>query len=251
MTDSINAMRQDKSRRAYLAARNPDHEQIYSHSTLVYWWPVWLVGYIAAFWTNARGGWVSQDVVRQDPQSLSSAPGLMFIGVLLFVIIFTNLRLRGIYSLATVFALAFIFVLFAWLNWWDAIVAYIPQLAIHMNLGFYLVFSTLLLAIWLLSFFVFDRLTFWRVQPGQMTEEHLIGGGERSYDTRGMVFEQHGDDIFRHIVLGLGAGDLKLTTAGAKSETIEIPNVLFANRKVKNMQRLAAVTPNKPEAEAR
>ena len=250
MTNTVDVMRQDKSRRAFLAGRNPDQVTIYSHSTLVYWWPVWLTGFIAAFWTNLHGGVVYQDVARQDPSSLSSAPGLLFIGVLLFVIIFTNLRLRGIYSLATVFALAFIVVLFAWLDWWDAIVAYIPQLAVHMNLGFYLVFSTLLLAIWLLSFFVFDRLTYWRVQPGQMTEERLIGGGEKSYDTRGMVFEQHGDDLFRHIFLGLGAGDLKLTTTGAKSATLELPNVLFANRKVKKIQRLVAVTPSEPGPEA-
>jgi hypothetical protein len=59
-----------------------------------------------------------------------------------------------------------------------------------------------------------------------------------------MLFEQHGDDFFRHVVLGLGAGDLKLMTTGAKSEQIDIPNVLFANHKVKQIQRLVAVKPD-------
>jgi hypothetical protein len=31
------------------------------------------------------------------------------------------------------------------------------------------VFSTGLLIIWLMMFFVFDRLTYWRIRPGQMT----------------------------------------------------------------------------------
>ena len=53
----------------------------------------------------------------------------------------------------------------------------IPYLSVHMNTGFYLVFSTGLPIIWLMMFFVFDRLTYWRIRPGQMTVEHLIGGG--------------------------------------------------------------------------
>ena len=41
-------------------------------------------------------------------------------------------------------------------------------------------FSTFLLIIWVLAFFVFDRLKFWRVRPGQLTVEYVIGGAERS-----------------------------------------------------------------------
>jgi hypothetical protein len=59
-----------------------------------------------------------------------------------------------------------------------------------------------------------------------------------------MLFEQHGDDFFRHIVLGLGAGDLKLMTTGAKKETIEVENVLLAQRKINRIQRLVAISPD-------
>ena len=55
-----------------------------------------------------------------------------------------------------------------------------------MNTDFYLVFSTGLVIIWLVMFFVFDRRTYWRVRPGQMTVEHLIGGGAASFDTNGL-----------------------------------------------------------------
>jgi hypothetical protein len=93
-----------------------------------------------------------------------------------------------------------------------------------MNTGFYLVFSSGLLIIWLMMFLVFDRLTYWRVRPGQMTEEHLIGGGAESFDTNGLRFQKHSSDFFR-AVLGLGAGDLKATGSGERGATIEIPNV--------------------------
>jgi hypothetical protein len=78
--------------------------------------------------------------------------------------------------------------------------------------------------------------------PGQLTEEHMIGGGEQSYDTRGMLFEQRADDFFRHTV-GLGFADLLLITTGARKEEIDISNVLFANQKIRTMQRLIAIKP--------
>lgn len=120
---------------------------------------------------------------------------------------------------------------------------FIPHLSACANVGFYLVFSTALLAVWLLAFFVFDRLIVWRVRPGQMVEERLIGGQARSYDINGLVYGRRGQDLFHDIGLGFGAGDLTLTIGGANEETIQIPNVLFVNRKVKAIERLIAVKP--------
>ena len=177
--------------------------RIYSHSTLVYWWPIWFFGFLFAAISFFNGGAVELDNVRREWFHPSSALGISYVALLLLVIVFTNLKMRGMYSAMFVLAIAFISVLFAWLGWWDDITAFIPHLSVHMNMGFYLVFSTCLLALWLLSFFVFDRLVFWRVRPGQMTEEHLVGGAEQSYDSRGMLFEQRGDDLFRHLILGL------------------------------------------------
>ena len=104
----------------------------------------------------------------------------------------------------------FFVVLFAWLGWWDSILRFVPQLSARANMGFYLVFSATLLAVWLVAFFFFDRLTVWRVRPGQMIEEHLIGGQARSFDTNGLVFEKRGQGLFHDIILGMGAGDLAL-----------------------------------------
>jgi hypothetical protein len=117
-------------------------------------------------------------------------------------------------------------------------------------MGFYLLFSTALLAVWLLAFFVFDRLTVWRVRPGQMIEQRRIGGQARSYDTNGLVFEKRGQDLFHDIVLGMGAGDLTVTTGGANKQTIQIPNVLLVDRRMKAIENLIVVKPDQVRATA-
>lgn len=174
----------------------------------------------------------------------SSAIGLTYLAMLLLLIIFTNVRLRGINSIVALLTVAFITVLLAWLGWWDDIVLMIPYLWVHMNTGFYLVFSTGLLIIWSLMFFVFDRLTFWRVRPGQLTVEHMIGGGAESFDTNGLGFKKLSSDLFR-VLLGFGAGDLKVSLPGERGAVIEIPNVILADSKVRDIEKLIAVKPER------
>jgi hypothetical protein len=122
----------------------------------------------------------------------------------------------------------------------------IPYLSVHMNTGFYVVFSSGLLIIWLMMFFMFDRLTFWRIRPGQMIQEHLIGGGAESFDTNRLRFQKHSSDFFR-TALGLGAGDLMATVPGAGGTTIEIANVVFVDRKMEAIERLISVKPEHTE----
>jgi hypothetical protein len=216
--------------------------RIYSRSAIFYWWPVWVTGYILAAITAVWG----QSITLSNGTKILVHPntglGLSFIVILTLIMMLTNVKLRGIYSIVLLLSIAFVTVLFGWLGWWDRVFAFIPQLTVYMNIGFYLTFSTILFAIWAMRFLLFDRLVFWRIRPGQLTEEHVIGGGEQSYDTRGMVFEQRGNDFFRHTV-GLGAADLLLITTGARKQEIDIPNVLFADRKIKTMQRLIAIKP--------
>jgi hypothetical protein len=66
-----------------------------------------------------------------------------------------------------------------------------------------------------------------------------VGSGMKSYDTRGIVFEKIRQDLFRHWLLGLGSGDLKITLPGQRDE-IYIPNVLFVDSKVRRIQALIA-----------
>lgn len=189
--------------------------RIYSHSPLFYWWPAWVVGFVFALVT-AVGGEKVPIGIHDYWVHPNKAIGVTFTAVLLVVILFTNITLRGLWSVVTVMGIAIVAILLAWLGLWDDVVDLIPILGIHMNLGFFVTFSTILFLIWAMAFFVFDRLTFWRVRPGQMTFERMIGGGEKSYDTRGMVFEKYLEDFFKHILLGLGMGDLRIMTSGAR-----------------------------------
>lgn len=216
--------------------------KIYGHSTLLYWWPAWASGFVLAL-LNAGQEKLLPTAAGAQP---SSALGLTYVAVLLLLIVFTNVRLRGINSVVTLITLAFIAVLLAWFGWWDNIARMIPYLHVHMNTGFYLVFSSGLLIIWLMMFFVFDRLTYWRIRPGQMTEERLIGGGAETFDTNGLRFQKHSSDFFR-VVLGLGAGDLMATASGGRGTPIEIPNVIFADRKVEAIEKLISVKPERTE----
>jgi hypothetical protein len=218
--------------------------RLYSHSTLLYWWPVWLFGYLFAVLTYFKGGYVELDEVRRDIFHQNSGIGLTFVFILFIVILFTNIKLRGIYSLTLILGTGLLVALLALAGWWDDVLAFIPYLSIHMNMGFYVVFSTLLLVTWLLSVFFFDRLTYFVVRPGQLIRMNRIGGGEETWDSRGMLVEERADDYFRHYLLGLGSGDLTLTTSGAKKETIYIPNVVFADHKADIIQRLIAVEPS-------
>ena len=145
---------------------------------------------------------------------------------------------------AVILTVMFVTVLFAYLGWWEEILSWNRYLAIYMNMGFYVLFSTALFVMWVLAFFVFDRTHFWRVRPGQLTVEYIIGGAEKSYDTRGMVVESLPKDLFRHWILGLGAGDIRVLTSGPRSEEFIIPNVVFSYRKVLAIQKLVAVKPD-------
>lgn len=214
--------------------------KIYSHSTLLYWWPAWALGYVSALLNAGQ----EQFLATAEGARPSSAVGLTYVLVLLLLIFFTNVRLRGINSVVALLSVAFLAVSLAWVGWWDDIANLIPYLWVHMNTGFYLVFSTGVLIIWLMMFFVFDRLTYWRIRPGQMTEERLIGGGAESFDTNGLRFQKLGSDFFRS-VLGFGAGDLRAITTGDHGITIEIPNVIFVGRKVHAIERLISVKPER------
>jgi hypothetical protein len=99
-------------------------------------------------------------------------------------------------------------------------------------------FATVIVVIWMFSFFVYDRMSYWRITPGQVTYEVMVGGGQKSYDTRGMVVEKYNEDLFRHWILGFGSGDIHISTTGARKEEIILYNVLFVDYKIRRIQQL-------------
>src|SRR5262249_61655711 len=158
-------------------------------------------------------------------------------------------NVRGIASLTVIIALLAVTFLLAYLRWWDDIFRAMGRLAMFMNLGFYVFFSTAVLLAWLLAFFVFDRLNYWTFRPGQVIHRMVFGGGAVTYDTGGMSVYKLRDDLFRHWVLGLGSGDLHISTTGAKKTDFVVPNVLFIGAKLAEIERLAAMKAVEPSEE--
>jgi hypothetical protein len=240
---TVNPEAQPPVQPAQVVAEPRERIRIYGHSTMLYWWPVWVVGFIMAALTGIQG----------EPITIGSRTELFFLGqnlgviytfIVFLVIVFTNVPLRGNASVIAVLGAVFLIVLFAYLGWWDTILSWLPHLSVHMNMGFYILFSTLVFLAWFLVVLVYDHLTYWVVRPGQITQDQVIGGAAKSYDTRGMVFEKVRKDLFRHWLLGLGSGDLRILTTGAKREEIYVHNVLFVDAKVNAIQRLIAIRPD-------
>lgn len=217
--------------------------RVYSHSTFFYWWPVWLTGYIMALITrldgkqmDIEGSWVWMH--------RSKNLGVLFTLMFFLVILITNVTLRGLASVVAILAFAFGALWLAYMGWWEEVLNWMGRVSIYMNMGFYVFFSTLVLLVWAFSVFVYDRFSYWRVTPGQLTHDAIIGGAQKSYDTRGMVFEKRRQDLFRHWVLGLGSGDIEISTTGARRETFNIPNVLFVDEKISAIQKMIAMQPD-------
>ncbi|HEX5272996.1 MAG TPA: hypothetical protein VFW33_21010 [Gemmataceae bacterium] len=228
----------------HFAEENIAELRIYSHSHFLYWWPVWVIGALAALLTWLNGTPVTFSDGHQELFADNRWVGLVFTIVLFLVIFMTNVIFRGVSSVVLVLAILFLALLFAYLHWWDAIIRAMPYLAVHMNLGFYIFFSALIFVLWACSVFIYDHMSYYVIRPGQIISDQVIGGAQKSYDTHGMVFEKIRQDLFRQWILGLGAGDLKIHTMGAQRETLYIPNVAFVDWKVQAIQKMIATRPS-------
>lgn len=220
---------------------------VYSHSALIYWWPVWVLGYILAVVTYFEGvptrlgdGDDAVTVIVHPSKNL----GVIYTVVTLLVIVMTNATVRGLASAMVIVTLLMMIFAFAYFGLWDDIFAAVRNLAIYLNLGFYVMFSTAILIIWAAAFFVFDRLQYWVFRPGQAVRHEVFGDGNRTYDTHGMSVYKLRDDLFRHWILGLGSGDLHIATTGAQHNEFIVPNVMFIGWKLPRIQRLVAMEPD-------
>jgi len=229
-----------------LAAREV---RVYSQSMLFYWWPVWAVGYLLALLTWLQGNpteFGDSNVMVHPSRNL----GVVFTFTFLLVIFMTHFSVRGVASVAVILGAIALVLLFAYMGWWDDALRALGSLAIFMNLGFYLFFSTSLFLLWALESFILVRFDYYVFRPGQMIHHNVFGGGEETFDTHGMSVIKMRDDLFRHWILGLGSGDIHIATTGARKAEFVVHNVLFVGTKLEHIQRLVAMKPdeNSPAA---
>jgi hypothetical protein len=163
--------------------------------------------------------------------------GVIFSITLLLVIVITNISLRGLWSVVIIIVVVLGSIIFMLAGWWEYILVHGAHLAIHLNMGAYLFIALTLFIIWLINFIFFDRQHYVAVTAGQVRLKLMIGEGEIVYDTTGMVFQKQRSDLFRHMILGMGSGDLIIRPAGGK-DAIDLPNVLFVGNKVREIQEL-------------
>jgi len=228
------------------AAVAPREVRIYSHSFLFYWWPVWAVGALLALLTYLNHETVqfgNVEVMVHPSRNL----GVVFTFTVLLVILLTNVAVRGLASVAVILTAILMVLFFAYMEWWDYILEALGSLAIYMNLGFYIFFSVAVFLIWGSAVFFFDRLDYWVFQPGQMVHHSWLGGGEQTFDTRGMSVTKQRGDLFRHWILGLGSGDLHIAATGARTAEFTLTNVLFVGSKLDEIERLVSLKPGDAE----
>ncbi len=164
--------------------------------------------------------------------------GVIFAIVLLVVVILTNVPLRGMWSVLVIVGTVTIILILNLAGVWDSIVQSFSYLDIRINMGGYLFISIILLIMWVITVFLFDKQVYLTFSPGQMRVCTEIGGGEKVYDAMGMAVEKQKSDFFRHKILGLGSGDIVVRTTGAQAHYFELHNVLWVNHKVRLIERM-------------
>jgi hypothetical protein len=264
MSDSVQPVR-------VVADQRVQEVTVISHSPLFYWWPVWAVGFVMAavsYWQGERVAFVPPGTVAEsgvtvpghdgkrdvlvapsgksfasatgnaeldNPQlrmASSNNPGVIWAMTLLLVILLTHVQLRGVYSLILIILISAATVVLAVLGLWDPILRMVGIVDIHINALGYLTISLILFAMWLVMFLVLDRLKYVIFTRGRLRVRRAIGEGEKVFDVRGMAFERHRDDLFRHWLLGFGTADLTVFTTGANARQIEMPNVFGIGTKL-------------------
>jgi hypothetical protein len=253
--------------------------KVVSHTGLLYWWPVWLVGFVLSGLTYLDGSRMAivpegtkvkavgpkayeltvpdrpgaslvqaEEATARDQNafplrvSASRNYGMVYLVVLLLVIFGTNAPMRGLWSVVMILFLFLVTLLLAYFNAWDWILDRLWGLHVEISLAGYLVPSVVLLVLWLVTVFGIDHLRYVLFRAGQFVVRKEIGDARLVYDTTRVTLQKNRSDLLRHWVLGFGAGDLIIQVPNQGKEIL-LPNVLFVNRKVQQVADLMKIRP--------
>ena len=220
---------------------------VYEHSDLLYWWVVWAYGFFCALMTRLEG----RDIVLEGTRPVRIYPdawlGVSFVALVLFVLIFTNARARGVKSLVLFLVLLVIGLAVQLSYGWDEVLAYLPLLLVYMNLAFYLLFSTALFVVWVCTTFISDRLSRYEFASGSIAKRVALSEGGENFVSRLVQTQRQSDDVFVHRLLGLwflgfGTGDIEVrfSTPGSGQRIYLLKNVWRAAAVERAINRLVA-----------
>jgi hypothetical protein len=252
--------------------------RVVSHTGLLYWWPVWLVGFILGGLTYLdhgrlavvpEGTTVKQISDKVFELTVPGNPGpyledaakatvgepafpvrasgnhdygLVFVMVLLLVIFGSNVPLRGLWSVVALLTLLLVLGALLYFDVMGRLLERFMGLHIEITLAGYLLISIVLLVLWLLVVFGFDQLHYVRFTTGQFMVREGIGDARAVFDMTRVTVRKRRSDVIRHYVLGLGAGDLVISVPN-QSREIVMPDVLFVDSKIKAIAELMKIRP--------
>ncbi len=207
--------------------------KVYTHSPIIYWWPIWALSFIFYF-VSATG--------IADSETAARVQGLTFVFTLLFVIFSTTVRLRGANSVIFGLILLIGAILLTFANLSGPIARFLGQLDIQMSNTFYLTTGVGVFLMWALMIFAFDKVRYWEVVPGQLHERVFWGSGDRAESGANARCRYRSDDFLRHRILGLVVtGDIEVTLGDG--EVWHMHNVLFAKKRTRRINELIVTRP--------
>ncbi len=208
--------------------------KVYTHSPILYWWPIWALGLIFGF--------VSMFVSGEGTEAAARVQGQTFVFVLVFVIFSTTVKLRGANSVILGLILLIGGILLATANLSGPIAAFIGGLDIRMSPAFYWFVGICVFIMWAVMIFGFDKVKFYEIAPGQVRERVFWGSGDRAESGANARCRYLKDDFLRHRILGLIiTGDIEITLADG--EVWYLHNVLFAKSKANRINELIVTRP--------
>ena len=208
--------------------------KVYTHSPILYWWPIWLLGFVFGFISLFVGG--------EGTEAAQRVQGQTFVFVLVFVIFSTTVKLRGANSVILGLILAIGAILLATANLSGPIAAFIGGLDIRMSPAFYWFVGVTVFVMWAIMIFGFDKVKFYEIAPGQVRERVFWGSGDRAESGANARCKYLKDDFLRHRMLGLIiTGDIEITLA--TGEVWYLHNVLFAKQKANRSNELIVTRP--------
>lgn len=208
--------------------------KVYTHSPILYWWPIWALGLLFGF--------VSLFVSGEGTEAAARVQGQTFVFVLVFVIFSTTVKLRGANSVILGLMLLIGGILLATANLSGPIAAFIGGLDIRMSPAFYWFVGISVFIMWAVMIFGFDKVKYYEIAPGQVRERVFWGSGDRAESGANARCKYLKDDFLRHRMLGLVVtGDIEITLA--TGEVWRLHNVLFAKEKANRINELIVTRP--------
>lgn len=218
--------------------------RIYEYSDMVYWWAIWFAALVCMILTSSFGE--TFQIGDKGVKILTSPwPGIAFMAIMFGVLIFTQLRARGIYAVIMILALAVVGLLIHMVVGWAFIWDLLTLVKVHMNMAFYVIMFAVSFVLWCYVAFIHARFTYGFVNPGEIGWRSPLTGQTETYRPLNFQVTKRSDDIVVHTLLGLrflglGTGDIdvKFDVPGGGSQHHTFKNVWRPDSKIVSMERL-------------